>query len=148
MRETKLSIFIAIIFEIIFAILLIILGIAIIINTFGIRVLIAFLSGFLINVPAEIIIIIGIAFIIIGIAFLALVPIKTLLRLRSYKEEKIQYEEKQDYMNPSWLKHQYYDLGKSLQDIADEQNVSMITIRKWVDKLGLASEDLNYKDNK
>ncbi len=44
-------------------------------------------------------------------------------------------------ININWLKHQYYDLGNSLQDIANEQNLSMITIRKWVDKLSHISED-------
>ena len=44
-------------------------------------------------------------------------------------------EEKKDYMNLDWLKHQHYDLGRTIQDIADEQNVSMIVIRKWLDKL-------------
>ena len=42
---------------------------------------------------------------------------------------------KEDYSNLDWLKHQYYDLGRTIQDIADDQNVSMITIRKWLDKL-------------
>ncbi|MFX1428112.1 MAG: hypothetical protein ACFFBE_16785 [Promethearchaeota archaeon] len=43
--------------------------------------------------------------------------------------------EKQDYMNLGWLRHQHYNLEKSVQEIADEQNVSMITIKKWVEKL-------------
>jgi len=117
------------------------------INTEGIQILVAFYSGFQILLPTEIIIIFGTAIIIIGIAFLVLVPIRTLIGLRGYKKDKIQYEEKQEYMNPSWLKHQYYDLGKSLQDIANEQNVSMITIRKWIDKLSPASGDLVDKNN-
>ena len=44
-------------------------------------------------------------------------------------------EEKDDYKDIDWLKYQYYDLGKTIQDIADDQGVSMITIRKWIDKL-------------
>jgi len=44
-------------------------------------------------------------------------------------------EEKRDYMNLTWLNHQYYDLGRSLQDIADDQGVSMMIINKWVDKI-------------
>ncbi len=40
---------------------------------------------------------------------------------------------KDDYKNSDWLKHQYYELGKSIQDIATEQGVSMIMIRKWID---------------
>ena len=42
-------------------------------------------------------------------------------------------KEKDDYKNSDWLKHQYYELGKSIQDIANEQGASMITIRKWLD---------------
>ncbi|MFX1419955.1 MAG: hypothetical protein ACFE9N_13635 [Promethearchaeota archaeon] len=53
--------------------------------------------------------------------------------------------EKQDYMNEVWLKHQYYDLEKSVQEIANEQNVSMITIKKWVDKLESNSKHLEDK---
>ncbi len=46
-----------------------------------------------------------------------------------------QREEKRDFLNLTWLNHQYYDLGRSFQDIADDQGVSMMTIRKWVDKI-------------
>lgn len=44
-------------------------------------------------------------------------------------------EEKKDYMDLGWLNDQYYSLGRSIQDIANEQGVSLITIRKWIDKL-------------
>jgi len=44
-------------------------------------------------------------------------------------------EEKWDYMNLTWLNRQYYELGRSLQDIADDQGVSMMTINKWIDKI-------------
>jgi len=53
---------------------------------------------------------------------------------------------KQDYLNLKWLKSQYYDLGKSVQDIANEQGVSMIIIRKLLDKIESASEDLDDKE--
>lgn len=42
---------------------------------------------------------------------------------------------KKEYMNLEWLNHQYNELGKTLQDIAIDQGVSMITVKKWVDKL-------------
>lgn len=54
---------------------------------------------------------------------------KTTVRKRIKK-----VEEKGDYKNLDWLRHQRHELGKSIQDIADEQGVSMITIRKWLDK--------------
>ena len=50
-------------------------------------------------------------------------------------EKRERLEVKDDYKNSDWLKHQYYELGRSVQDIAEEQGVSMITIRKWLDKL-------------
>lgn len=113
----------------------------IIINTEGIQILVLIYSGFQILIPAELINIIGIAIIIIGIVFLGFVPLRLFKNIREYKKKEIQYEEKQEYKNLSWLKHQYYDLGKSLQDIANEQNVSIIKIRKWVDKLNPITED-------
>lgn len=47
----------------------------------------------------------------------------------------------QNYMNLNWLRQQYYDLGRTLQDIADEQKVSIMTIKKWVDKIDNATYD-------
>ena len=44
-------------------------------------------------------------------------------------------ERKYEYYDLSWLENQYYNLGKTLQDIADDQNVSMIEIRKYLDKV-------------
>ena len=44
-------------------------------------------------------------------------------------------KEKDDYKNLKWLRNQYYELGTTIQDIANNQGVSMITIRKWIDKL-------------
>jgi hypothetical protein len=94
----------------------------------------------------EIVLLCGIVLIIIGIIILTLGLIITLIItpkiFRGYIKEQKKFEGMQDYMDPSWLKHQYYDLGISLQDIANEQHVSMMTIRKWVDKLGVVSEDL------
>ena len=50
--------------------------------------------------------------------------------------EKVEsVEEKDDYKNLEWLRRQYYESGKTIQDIANNQGVSMITIRKWIDKL-------------
>jgi len=43
-------------------------------------------------------------------------------------------------INLNWLKHQYYDLGRSIQDIANELSVSMIRIRKLLYRSGIISE--------
>lgn len=42
---------------------------------------------------------------------------------------------KQDYNDLKWLENQHFNLNKSVQQIAGEQNVSMITIREWIDKI-------------
>ena len=50
----------------------------------------------------------------------------------SHKE--IKYKQKKEYYkDTAWLKHQFHELGRSIQDIATEQGVSIITIRKWLD---------------
>jgi hypothetical protein len=52
-----------------------------------------------------------------------------------YKNYVLYAEEKKDYTDLKWLKQQFYGLNRSIQDIADEQNTSIITIKKWVKKL-------------
>ncbi|MFX1456656.1 MAG: zinc ribbon domain-containing protein [Promethearchaeota archaeon] len=44
-------------------------------------------------------------------------------------------EEKRDFTDLKWLEHQYYGLGRTIQDIADDQGVSMITIKRWLVKI-------------
>ncbi len=131
-------------------ILFIIFGVVVIFSSVDLIDSVSLLSFGAFILEIEIILLCGIVLIIIGIIILTLGLIITLIitpkKYRGYTEEKNRFEEKQDYMNPSWLKHQYYDLGISLQDIANEQHVSMITIRKWVDKLGLVSEDLGTSE--
>ena len=63
-----------------------------------------------------------------------------------YLKSPFQLEEKQNYMNLKWLHHHYYDLRRSLQDIADDQGVSMLTVKKWVDKIDVASVDVGVKE--
>ena len=140
----------SIVVVIVWGILFIGLGVWFLSNPRGIVIYLWFMSYGALMLEIEIILLCGIVFIIIGIIILTLGLIKTLIispkKYRGYIEEKKSFEEKQNYMNPSWLKHQYYDLGISLQDIANEQRVSIITIRKWVDKLGLVSEDLGTSE--
>ena len=52
---------------------------------------------------------------------------------------------REDYKDSDWLKHQFYDLGRSIQDIANEQGVSMITIRKWLDMSEEKKQELRKK---
>ena len=53
---------------------------------------------------------------------------------------------KKNYLNLKWLNHQYYEVGRSLQNIADDQGVSMMTIKKWVEKLDRISVDVDAKE--
>lgn len=50
-------------------------------------------------------------------------------------------EEKADYKDPSWLRHQYYELGRILQDISSEQGIYIGEIKEWVDKLDDSSSE-------
>jgi predicted amidophosphoribosyltransferase len=49
-------------------------------------------------------------------------------------------EEVNGKIDLNWLRHQYYDLGRSIQDIADELGHSMIRIRKLLYRTGITSE--------
>jgi hypothetical protein len=42
---------------------------------------------------------------------------------------------KNDYVDLQWLERQHYELKKSIQEIASEQNVSMITIKNYIKKI-------------
>lgn len=50
-------------------------------------------------------------------------------------------ESKNDYVDLQWLETQHYELRKSSQEIANEQNVSMITIEKYIKKIDRKQED-------
>ena len=49
-----------------------------------------------------------------------------------------------------WIKTQYYDLNRSIQDIADDLNESMMTIRKYLDEIdnqGLTNDEKKYQSS-
>jgi len=52
-----------------------------------------------------------------------------------YKNYVVFAEEKKDYTDLEWLRQQFHVLNRSIQEIANEQNTSIITIKKWVKKL-------------
>lgn len=54
-------------------------------------------------------------------------------------------EVKEDYKDSDWLKHQFYELGRSIQDIANKEGVSMITIRKWLEMSEEEKQELRRK---
>ncbi|MFX1503797.1 MAG: hypothetical protein ACFFDH_22740 [Promethearchaeota archaeon] len=60
----------------------------------------------------------------------------------NYRSDKLKAPvERYDYMNAKWLRYQYFNKGKTIQDIANDQGVSMITIKKWLDKFESSSEE-------
>ena len=95
----------------------------------------------------------GDAFMALGVIILMfiyagfiIIVISIIYKLLQYIHKIHGSKEKTDYMNLNWLKHQYFDLGKNLQDIATNQNVTIIKIKRWVDKIENASNDLGDKD--
>ena len=87
--------------------------------------------------PLEVISLIGLIAAITGVIIFALGIPLMIIGIKVKGEQKVlerEEKKKQDYKDLSWLKYQYYDLGKSIQDIADDQNVSIIEINKWLDK--------------
>ena len=123
MSESKISNLVTIIFEIFCAIMLIILGIIIIINTQGIQLLLLVYSGFQFLLPTEIIKISGNAIIIIGIAFLALVPLITIKRLRKNKVLRFRH-----------MKRHHENERDKLNKIIKELEVKKETLSKEIEK--------------
>lgn len=77
---------------------------------------------------------------IVGIPFLIWIIyklLKTYVVIGGIQKVK----EREDYKNLEWLNHHYSKLGWSMQDIANDQGVSMITIKKWIDKLKHTSSE-------
>lgn len=56
-------------------------------------------------------------------------------------------EEKYEFQNLKWLKYQYYDMGRSVQEIANDQGVSIMTITKWLDILEEVEEEEDNADS-
>ncbi len=100
-------------------------------------------------IPIGVLIVLAVVFqiweIIIVMVLIVILGGSLYLYYKYYHQPK-RVKEKKDYMNPDWLKHQYYDLGRKLQNIANEQNVSMFTIKKWVDKLDDDNKDLDASE--
>ncbi|NHJ19436.1 MAG: hypothetical protein EAX91_00730 [Candidatus Lokiarchaeota archaeon] len=51
------------------------------------------------------------------------------------EKSKQTLKRKYDFQDLSWLKNQYFNLGKTLQDIAEDQNASMMQIKIYLDKI-------------
>jgi len=49
---------------------------------------------------------------------------------------------KQNYTDLKWLEKQHFELNKSIQEIANEQNVSMILIKEWINKIEKTKNNL------
>jgi MFS family permease len=75
----------------------------------------------------------GFAFMFAGGILVISVIFQYYRRHREKSEKAKIVSKKRDEFNLEWFNHQYYDLGRSIQDIANELNESVITIRKWLD---------------
>ena len=76
----------------------------------------------------------------IGILFLIWIIYK-LLRTYDVIGGIQKVKEREDYKNLEWLEHHHFKLGWSMQDIANDQGVSMMTVKKWIDKLKSSSNE-------
>ncbi len=72
----------------------------------------------------------GLAFFISGGILILGSIIRLYRRYKEKQEKKHILSKKREEFNAEWLKYQYHDLGRSIQDIADELKVSMMNIRK------------------
>jgi len=62
---------------------------------------------------------------------------------RSYQDKKAKIQASQPkahYKDNEWLKMQYFDKGRSIQEIANYENVSIMQIEKAIRKLDLSKE--------
>jgi len=82
---------------------------------------------------------------ILGIIVTVFILFVYLIHSKKKIVDEAEEKKKGRYMDLTWLKHQYYNLGRSIQDIADDQHESMMTIKKWIDKLEDGSKDLGAK---
>jgi hypothetical protein len=58
-----------------------------------------------------------------------------LFSVLNYKNQIVSSRPKENYKNEKWLKSQFYEKGKSLQEIANQQNVSMMKIEEEIRKI-------------
>ena len=139
---------IEIIFFISAGIIFLLLGVLFLSDPVSIAIFILVVLFFTTSLPLDylflrnVIFICGIVFVVFGIISLF---IGTLITVKTIKKRK-RHEERQDYMNFDWLRHQYYELGRSLQDIATDQGVSIGMIRRWVYKLDVKSAGLGPEE--
>jgi hypothetical protein len=77
----------------------------------------------------------GFAFIFTGGILLFSVIFRYYRGHKEKREKKHMISKKREEFSVEWFKHQYYDLGISIQEIADELNESVINIRKRLDDI-------------
>ena len=66
-----------------------------------------------------------------------LITTRILFNRLTFKESKNKV-----YTDLQWLEIQHYELKKSIQEISSEQKVSMITIKKYIEKIDRKQKDL------
>lgn len=50
-----------------------------------------------------------------------------------------------NYKDPDWLNRHYHELGKSMQELSDSQDVSRRTIQHWMDKYGIERRSVGMR---
>lgn len=63
----------------------------------------------------------------------------------NWREKPNDYWDGEDYRDTDYLEHKYWDEGLTMKEIADEQDVSIGTIKKWLEKTGLGTRGLNER---
>jgi len=64
--------------------------------------------------------------------------------IQSHQDNKAKIQASQPkahYRDKEWLKMQYYDRGRTIQEIANHENVSMMQIEKVIKKFNLTKEE-------
>lgn len=97
---------------------------------------------------SEFLVLLGIVFFVIIFFLVIVVIIMIILGIhdtsRNYQDKKAKIQASQPkahYHDEKWLKTQYYDRGKTIQEIANLENVSMVQIEKAIKKLDLSKEE-------
>jgi len=88
----------------------------------------------------------GLAFILVGGILVFSMFWSYYRRNKEKREKTLIVAKKREEFNVEWFKHQYYDLGKSIQDIANELDESVISVRKRLEDLE-NSEDFALHNN-
>jgi putative Mn2+ efflux pump MntP len=148
-KKKNFSKIIKIIFVFVAGIILLCLGLWFLIDIVSITIIILvilYFNYYVLIDPRSISNIIFICGIVSVVSGIILLSIGILLTIKMIKKKELKRVERQDYMNFDWLRDQYYELGRSVQEIATDQGVPIGTIQKWLYKLDVESAGLGVEN--